>query len=260
MRLTLTVLALAGGLLLPAASADAQWGNLKGKFVVQGAVPAPAAVDVNKDVAVCAKTPLVNEDLVVSSDGELANVVIWLYPGAGAEPPKSHISYRISTRKPVVFDNLNCRFEPHIVVAHTGQPVELKNSDPVQHNTKINFFANNPINPLLPASSKTTQKFDQPERLPAGASCSIHPWMVGWVFVLDHPYATVSAKNGEFEIKNLPVGTWNFRVWQERCGYVREVIIDGKETEWSKGVVQIKIDAGDNDLGTIAVPATLFAN
>jgi hypothetical protein len=35
---------------------------------------------------------------------------------------------------------------------------------------------------------------------------------------VDHPWAAVTGPNGEFEIKNVPAGTYKFQVWHEAAG------------------------------------------
>jgi len=245
--------------MLTTSSVHAQWGVVKGKFVLDGDVPAAEKIVPNKDVAVCGKKQLFQEELVVSADGEIANVAIWLYVKGGDAKPPVHASYRLAARRKVVLDNDGCRFDPHVAVLTTGQPLELKNSDPVVHNTAINFFANTPINPTLPIGAALAYKFDMGERLPSPVACSIHPWMKGYLLLLDHPYAKVSSATGEFEIKNVPAGVWNFRVWQEKAGYVSDVSIDGVKTEWKKGIVQVDVKEGETtDLGTVAISAELF--
>ena len=48
--------------------------------------------------------------------------------------------------------------------------------------------------------------------------CNIHSWMHAFIGVLNHPYFAVSGKDGSFEIKNLPPGTYTIAVWQEKLG------------------------------------------
>jgi hypothetical protein len=49
--------------------------------------------------------------------------------------------------------------------------------------------------------------------------------MKGFWVVVDHPYATVTAADGTFEIKNLPAGEHEFIVWQEAAGYIERSLI-----------------------------------
>ena len=64
-------------LLASPAFAD-DWGTLKGRFKFGGAVPTAAALKADKDVEVCGKEKLLNEELVVGADGGIANVVVFV--------------------------------------------------------------------------------------------------------------------------------------------------------------------------------------
>ena len=52
--------------------------------------------------------------------------------------------------------------------------------------------------------------------------CSIHPWMKGYVFIIDHPFAAVTKADGSFEITGVPAGKQQLVVWQSTKGYVTE--------------------------------------
>ena len=100
--------------------------------------------------------------------------------------------------------------------------------------------------------------FGAAEKLPVMVSCSIHPWMKGWLVIRDTPYMAVTDEQGKFEIQNLPAGKWRFMFWQEAAGYVDDVKIGGKPQKWSRGIVEIDIQPGKNDLGKIVVAPDLF--
>ena len=63
---------------LASLSQGAEWASLKGRFVFDGTPPAPAEITADKDVEVCGKHKLVNEELVVSDDKGIANVVLFV--------------------------------------------------------------------------------------------------------------------------------------------------------------------------------------
>jgi len=101
----------------------------------------------------------------------------------------------------------------------TGQTVTVKSSDPTNHN--VNFQLRNlNQNPLIAPGTTKDITPDSAEKLPGPVSCSIHPWMMAYWLVLDHPYSAVTDENGNFEIKNAPAGTQKVVVWQEAAGYV----------------------------------------
>jgi plastocyanin len=235
----------------------AGWGNLKGKFVFDGKAPTPAKLKIDKDPAVCAAPGhvLVDETLVVGDDGGIANIVVALYLKPGDKKPETHPSFAELIKKPAELDNIKCRFEPRITVVYAGQELILKNSDPVGHNVKANLLINPAFNDLIPGGGKLTKTtLKKEERLPAETSCSIHPWMRGYLVVREDPYVAVSAADGTFEIKNIPAGKWTFRAWQERSGYIEEVKLDGKATKWDKGRFDVEIkDGADFDLGEVKI-------
>jgi hypothetical protein len=254
---SLSGLILAGALCATATAAE--WGDLKAKFVYGGTPPQAAPVNVTKDQAYCGKFNLVDESLVVNKDNRgLQNVVVYISPRPGAKGPDVHPSYTEAATEPLRLDNMGCRFSPRVVAIQAQRKLILGNKDQVAHNTKVDTFSSPAINPLLPAGAEITHQFAKAERRPAAVSCSIHPWMAGWVVVLDHPYGAVSDANGDLEIKNIPAGKWTFQFWQEKAGYVSDVKQGGKATKWDRGRVDLTIKAGMNDLGTIEVNPSLF--
>ena len=115
----------------------------------------------------------------------------------------------------------------------TRQKVVLGNSDPVGHNVKIDCRDNPQSNDTIPSGGTIEKKFDKAERLPVPVSCSIHPWMKGWIVIRDTPYMAVTDADGKFEIKNLPAGEWQFMFWQEQAGYVSNVKSTGNRRSGS---------------------------
>ena len=254
---TLTAVMLVSLMASPSWAAD--WGNLKGKFLFDGTPPTPVPIKVTKDQPVCGNHKLVDESLVVNSDNNgLKNVIIYLYPGR-RDKVAIHDSYKASEDSEVKLNNNNCRFDPHVSLLWTKQTLVLGNSDPVGHNTKIDMFSNPPTNYTIPSGGSVKQNFKKEEKLPAQVSCSIHPWMRGWLVVRNNPYMAVTDDDGNFEIKNIPTGKWEFMVWQEKASYLKEVTAGGKTKKLKRGRWAITIKKGDNDLGDVKVSASLFA-
>jgi hypothetical protein len=54
--------------------------------------------------------------------------------------------------------------------------------------------------------------------------CDVHPWMSAYAGVLDHPFFSVSNDKGEFEIKNLPPGTYTIEAWHEKFGTLTQTV------------------------------------
>ena len=245
--------AVAAGVLTASVTSAQEFGNLTAKFVVTGKAPTAEKLNVNKDQQFCGKHKLVDETVVVGKNGELANVVVYLAPAIGQKVPANPALAKNMPAE-VTLDNAECRFSPHIVVMTTEQKLVIGNKDPVGHNSKADLFNNAPFNDLIPAGGSVTKTISKAERVPAGVSCNIHPWMRAYLVVRDNPYTGVSDETGTLKIEGIPAGEWSFIVWHE-TGYVKGEQ-KGKDLGWKRGKVTVKISAGkDTDLGTIEVPA-----
>ena len=238
-----------------AASGD-EWGTLKGRFVYSGDAPAAVELKADKDVEVCGKHKLVNEELVVGADKGVANVVVFVRDKKVKVHPDAAAAAKAEK---VVLDNKDCRFEPHVAFVQAGQSLVVKNSDPVGHNSNIATLKNSPSNNLIPAGGEATVTFKAAEAIPAQVTCNIHPWMKAWLVVRDNPYAAVTGPDGSFEIANLPVGEAELQLWHEKAGYIGSVTVDGKTEKTEKGRKKVKIAASGTDLGEMVLDTSLFS-
>ncbi|MEX0936713.1 MAG: hypothetical protein WDZ59_02555 [Pirellulales bacterium] len=242
-----------------ATSGDATegWGDVVGQFVYVGTPPVPEKVSLTKDTEVCSMHHPVDESLMVAEDGGVANIVVHLRPARGQTVSRVHPDYESTADEHIVLDNQFCRFDPHVALLRTSQTLEIKNSDPVPHNTNVKFVSGQGFNPIVPAGESSEQQISQSEAFPGTVSCNIHPWMAGWVVVQDHPYMAVSAKDGTFTIKNLPTGEHEFQLWQEKVGFLADTSTAKGATN-RQGRVTLTIEPGTNDLGKIELPAAMF--
>lgn len=235
-------------------SASAQeWGSVKGRFVLDGSVK-PDPLKITKDTEYCGKHDLVEETVVTGEKSGLANVFVYLYLGR-RDTVDIHPDYEDLAGKPVVLDNNECRFEPHAMTVWTKQPLEIRNSDPgIGHNTNAMKLTENPsFNEIIPNDKPAVKNFEKSEPGPSPFACNIHPWMSANVLIRDNPYMAVSAKDGTFEIKNIPAGEHEFVIWHEAKGNVRSLKVGDEKTD-RKGRVELKVPAGDAlDLGEIKI-------
>ncbi|WP_298867157.1 hypothetical protein [uncultured Gimesia sp.] len=166
---------------------------------------------------------------------------------------KIHPSYYKLPKKVSLFHQ-NSIYEPHTLgLWHKHQELVVINKDPhdhlVQLNALKNYFSRN-----LPKkiNIQRTFRFQTSENIPIRITCDIHPWEESYLLVLNNPYFSSTDETGAFTIKNLPVGDFQFRIWHEKVGYLL-----AKE-EWGRGIVNLKIRPGKNDLGVIKVSPKLF--
>ncbi len=256
----LTVLVLATWVLTPFAAAQEGWGHLKGRIVVEGALPEIPPEVVDKDQATCLRdgqAPL-DDNLVVSDDGGLRDAFVMMYFKGSDPAPPIHPSYEESLAQPAVLDNKNCRFDPHAIFVRTGQSLELKNSDDVGHNCHIITFRNEQ-NINLARNDSVTIKFTDADKSPGNVVCDIHKWMDAVILIRDEPYAAITGPDGSFEIRNIPAGTWRFQFWHKKTGYMKDLDIPDYKVGRIKADIEVTIEDGQTlDLGTMKFPASSF--
>jgi hypothetical protein len=237
--------------------AAAGWGHIRGRFIVDGTAPTPPSLNVamaNDQFCIDAKP--VNKSIVVGEGNGLANAVVFLRlePNQKLE---AHPDYAAALAKPVVLDNKGCEFQSHITLVRTGQVLEVTNSDPVLHNTKVESLSRNAgFNSSLPVGHKELKTFEAAESKPEPVNCSVHPFMKGHILILDHPYMVVSAADGSFEIKNVSAGRHDFAFWHEAAGFIRDLRVASGITN-RQGRVSLTISPDQTlELGEIKVPAS----
>jgi plastocyanin len=229
----------------------AGWGSLKGRIVVEGTPTKPAPLVVTKDQYCIDKMPT-NESIIIGKDNALVDAVVYLRLSTG-QKVEVNPEYAAKANDSVVLDNNGCSFHPHVSLVRLGQTLDIKNSDPVGHNTNVNVLS---FNQVIPAGSDTKVKVGAGGPLPTEVACNIHPFMKGWILVQDHPYMAVTDDDGKFEIKDIPVGKHDFQFWQEAAGYLKNVKFKSGMTD-KKGRAELKIEAGKTlDLGDLKVPAS----
>ena len=238
-----------------------EWGDLTTTFIYEGDAPQGAALQVTKDTELCGKFNLLDESLTVNAKNKgIANVVAFVYLAKDATKPAVHLAYQDGANAKIKLDNNCCRFAPHVVMLRTSQTLLMTNSDAVAHSCKIDTLSNLPINTTIPPDGNLDHSFLIEERLPAKVSCALHPWMSGYLVIRESPYMGISDENGKLVIKNLPVGKWTFQFWHEKAGNVRNVQLNGKATQWTKGRVELTIKPGANALGEIKLAPAAFTD
>jgi hypothetical protein len=242
----------------PAASTGTGWGTLKGTFTFEGTAPDNPPYNVTKDPEVCEPggQPPKQQLLVVDGASKgIANIVIF-----ARNASRVNDSAAPST-DPIEFDQKQCVFLTHVLALSVGQPLQIKNSDPVGHNTKIDGTG---FNQMIPASGVVAFAAQKESASPLGVQCSVHPWMKAYMLPRKNGYFAVTAKDGTFEIPNLPAGEEiELQVWHEQAaGAQNALVVEGdaaKELKWSKkGRIKIKLDENETREIKIAVPASAF--
>lgn len=233
----------------------AEWGTLKGKFVLDGDLPKLKPLITRgdqsaRDAETCAAEDIPDEQLVVDAETKgIANIVVYLTKA----PAEIHPELKAQD-KAVKFSAKGCRYEPHVLLVRNDRPVMCQSRDAVEYRLHVNPLINDsPEYSLLgrnitlaaDATEATPVSIEKAQVLPVRISCDVHPWMEAWWVVLDHPYAAVTDAQGNFEIENLPVGRHRFAVWHQQAGYFNRHF-------------EVDVQSGDNEVDVQKVPATRF--
>ena len=119
--------------------------------------------------------------------------------------------------KSPVEDQKHMTFVPHVLVVLKGTTVQFLNSDPVGHNVywpSIN--GDKKLKGNLGTWPQGQQKsFTFNDLGVAPLLCNVHPEMSGYVVVVPTPYSAVTDKDGNFEIKDVPDGSYTLKTWSE---------------------------------------------
>ena len=229
-------------------------GTITGRLVWKGGAPTPPVLVKQgdgsvKDAAVCAAKELIDRRFDSGSDSNsIPHVFAYLTRPQGDNPV---LMQQLMAQKPVVtVDQKNCEYIPFSAVYVVGQELELKSSDPVNHNVRYAPLANRAFNQILPPNGSTKVKLTTAERRPTELKCDIHPWMSGWFMALDHPFAAVSDQDGNFEIVGVPPGTQSLILSFPNGVFINEGRATGQKVEVKAGEV--------TDLGVIEVEPGLL--
>jgi plastocyanin len=212
-----------------AATSSSAGGTITGKVRFTGTAPRRAPIDMSEEAACKAKytaAPPTEETVVAGPANALGNVFVYVSAGVPAGQTFT------APATPVVLDQSGCRYLPHVFGVMVGQPVEIRNSDPVLHNIKAVAKKNRPFNVSQPtANMKTTRTFAQPEVM-VSLECNVHGWMKAYAGVRSDPFFAVSGNDGSFTIQGLPPGTYTVEAWHEKFGtQTATVTIAGTESK-----------------------------
>ncbi len=125
--------------------------------------------------------------------------------------------------EPVLMDQKNLIFLPHVLPIVLGTTVEFPNSDTVRHNV----FSKDPniFHEDLAAEPFNLGTYDVGVVMERTShhlgvmhlGCNVHTEMSAYILVCQNPYfATTEKGTGKFAIPNVPPGTWHLRLFHER--------------------------------------------
>ena len=214
-------------------------GSVTGSVTLDGAPPTFKPINMSAE-AFCAKahtSPVIPQEVVAGDKGALANVIVYVKDGLGNrsfDTPK----------EPVVLDQKGCMYDPHVIALMAGQQLSVRNDDQTTHNIHPMPKDNREWNKSQPPGASPIEDSFARSEVAIPVKCNVHPWMKSYIGVFKHPYFQVTGKNGAFDLKNLPPGTYTLEAWHEKYGTVDQTVTIGPKE--SKAVTFVfKAASGD---------------
>jgi hypothetical protein len=210
--------AIAGDVAVAAAQSPGR-GTIKGHIRLLGKLPGNPVIRMRRD-PLCGRLnrgkQVVQETVVAALDGSLANVFVRL-EGTFPNTP-------VPTQ-PVTIDQHGCIYAPRVVGLRVGQTLQVRNSDDLLHNVHGLSARSNSFNVGQPMAGMVNQFRPKDEEVMLRLSCDLHSWMTAYIGIVNHPYFAVTAKNGTFEIANVPAGRQTIQAWHELYGELKQTVL-----------------------------------
>jgi hypothetical protein len=195
---------------------------VKGVAKFEGTVPKPAHIDMSADPQCASMHPTgaAAQDVVTDDKGGLENVIVFI--SGGLEGRTFDLP-----QEPAVIVQKGCMYEPHVLAMRANQKLDVVNADPTTHNIHPNPSNNREWNKSQPPGTPLEETFAR-EEIAIPVKCNVHPWMRSYIAVLKNPYFAVTGRDGGFELKSLPPGSYTIEAWHEKLGTSTQKITVGE--------------------------------
>jgi plastocyanin len=202
-------------------------GSISGTVKLDGTAPKYKPINMSAD-PYCVKAnqghPVYPDEVVTGPDNALANVIVYVKTGA------EDYSFPTPT-EPVTLDQKDCMYTPHVVALMVNQQIKVVNSDDTTHNIHPTPTDNREWNKSQPPGAPPIeQTFARPE-VAIPVKCNVHPWMKGYIAVMANPFYVVTDKDGKFDLKGIPSGTYTIEAWQEKYGTQDQTVTIGPKED-----------------------------
>jgi hypothetical protein len=160
--------------------------------------------------------PLITRFYRVDPNGGLAEVVVSIrYVHSGSRFPVP--------RDALLLDQIHCEYQPYVFGIQTGQTLIIRNSDPLMHNVHFIPVNNKEFNKAQVAPGDFSVNFPVPEYF-ARFKCDVHPWMLAYASIFDHPYFSISAGDGTYAMLKPPRGNYVIDARHRKLGIKSQAI------------------------------------
>lgn len=210
---------------VPTIAADGA--SVSGSVLFTGTPPKPKEIDTRADPyckIIHNDEPLYADGAAIGPGGEFADIFVWI-----DNPPEGDFAV---PDKPAELDQYGCRYSKHVFGMRAGQVFSISNSDDTTHNVRGFPKNNRPFNFGQPPNIAPRTRLIENSEFPMKIKCDVHPWMVAFGFVMDHPFFAVTGPDGRYTIEGVPSGTYTIKAWHDRLGELEtEITVDDEDAE-----------------------------
>ena len=193
-----------------------QGGSLTGRINLVGLVPKARAFHLihAPNIEFCSrmsdgKGHRILHDFTVSKNGGLQDTVIAIQGVKKGKP---------FPRKMQTLHLNRCHANKYVIGIKNGEDILLENTDPIKHEIATYEIYGSHRNQtsnknVLPANSQIRSAFIKPEAPEFILKCNLHPFLQTRGYIVNNPYFVVSDIEGNFNIENIPPGTYEVTAW-----------------------------------------------
>jgi hypothetical protein len=221
--------------------------EITGKVALKSTPPLEIAIQFDPASARLQPTGATTRHYLVSQDGRLANVFVYVKQGLEGQ------EFTIP-QVPAVMEIRRCLIEPYVLGIRANQTLKYRTADPILHNARFvtdrdnrngdrNFAMPFPLikekffarqwrklcrRPPPRQAGEYATKFGYPEVF-VRVKCDVHPWEFGYIGVVEHPFFAVTDRTGAFQFPSgLPPGKYVIEARHLRAGAVTQEVTVAK--------------------------------
>jgi hypothetical protein len=205
--------------------------SVAGRVTLRGQPPRETPIELGPQCGPVARKPVTTRHYVVSSEGDLADVLVFVHKskikspdsfvrGADDQAIADVLEGNVGPLTgSILLDQKGCMFEPYVSAMQLSQTLRVRNSDALFHNVHLTPRLNRESNIGQPLKQVNTIRIATPESF-IRVKCDVHPWMFAYVSVLPHPFFAVTLTNGTYRIPaGLPAGDYLLTATHLKLGY-----------------------------------------
>ena len=186
-----------------------------GRVSYRGPVPTPNEVQVDRDSEVCGRFVTVPTLSVDAATHGVRDVIV--HVGSGQDMVGN------GPAQVSVVQNKRCVFYPRVAPLRVGAETEIRNDDPVMHNTNMSLHNGTVLNVALVPGGGPVKKPLKRQGLHV-VKCNVHKFMQAYRYVFSDPFFDQTDDVGQFRIQGLSPGLHTVSVWHETLGELHKEV------------------------------------